>query len=63
MKVGVRGMEASVPVRKKEYFEPGECPVPLYLWGIKRVPVPITVENMSDSLNAISNSFFEAVLN
>jgi hypothetical protein len=33
-------MEASVPVRKKEYFEPGECPVPLYLWGIKRVPVP-----------------------
>ena len=56
-------MEASVPVRKKEYFEPGECPVPLYLWGIKRVPVPITVENMSDSLNAISNSFFEAVLN
>lgn len=39
-------MEASVPVRKKEYFEPGECPVPLYLWGIKRVPVPITVDKI-----------------
>lgn len=26
------------------------------------MPVPITVENMSDSLNAFYNSFFEAVL-
>lgn len=26
------------------------------------MPVPITVDNMSDSLNAIYNDFFEAVL-